>query len=48
MERINWDRKNSVVALHETDHKLESKRLQLYQANQWADQAQREKSRFFG
>ena len=30
------------------NQQLESQRLELYQANQWADQAQRENSRLFG
>ena len=38
-----WEQKSSEVALHETHRELESQRLQLHQANQWADQAQREK-----
>ena len=31
-----------------TDHQLESQRLELFDANLWADQAQRENSRFVG
>ena len=38
---ISWEQKCSKVALHET-RELESHRFQLHQANQWADQAQRE------
>ena len=33
-------------ALYETNRELESQSLELYQANQWADQAQREKNLF--
>ena len=33
----------SDLALHETTRELESQRLELCQANQWADQSQREK-----
>ena len=32
------------MALDETNRELESQRLELYQANQWADQAQRGRS----
>ena len=31
------------MALHETDRELESQTLEMHQANQWADQAEREK-----
>ena len=43
-----WEQRNSDVALHETNRELESQRLELYQANQWADQAQREKIHLCG
>ena len=35
---------SSEIALFETRRELESQRLQLHQAKQWADQAQREKT----
>ena len=34
-----------IFALYETNRELESQRLELYQATQWADQAQRERER---
>ena len=43
MEIRNWETRNSDIALHETHQELESQRLQLQQANQWADQAQKER-----
>ena len=39
----NWTQTSSDMALSEINRELESQRLELYQANQWADQAQREK-----
>ena len=48
MDRKSRERRNSGVALCQTNQQLESQRLELYQANQWADQAQRENSRLFG
>ena len=36
-------KENSDIALFEINQEIESHRLQLQQANQWADQAQREK-----
>ena len=41
MDRRNWEQRNADIALCETKRQLESQRLELYQANQWADQAQR-------
>ena len=38
-----WEARNSDMALCETNRELESQRLELYQAKQLADQAQREK-----
>ena len=38
----NWEQRND-IALYETNRELESQKLELSQANQWADQAQREK-----
>ena len=46
MDRKSWERRNSDIALYETNQLLESQRLELYQANGWADQAQKENSRF--
>ena len=37
------ERRNSEYALFESQRELESQRLQLLEANQWADQAQRER-----
>ena len=36
------------MALSETNRELETQRLELHQANQWADQAQREKINLSG
>ena len=43
MDIRNWEPQNGDSALHETNRELESQRLELHQANQWADQAQTEK-----
>ena len=43
MEIQNWERRNSEYALIESQRELESPRRQLLKANQWADQAQRER-----
>ena len=43
MEIQNVERRNSEYALIESQRELESQRLQLLEANQWADQAQRER-----
>ena len=48
MDRKSWERRNSDIAQYETNQQLESQRLELYQANQWAGQAQQENSRPFG
>ena len=48
MDIRNWERRNSDIALYETIRELESQRLELYQANEWADQAQREKMNLCG
>ena len=50
MTKRNWEQRCSDTALYETDRELESQRLELYQANQWADQdqAQREKIHLCG
>ena len=44
----NREQKNADVALCETNRELESQRLELYQANQSTDQAQREKINLCG
>ena len=44
----NWEQRNSDIAQYETNRELESQRLELYQANQWAGQAQREKINLCG
>ena len=48
MEVKHWEKRHSDVALRETNQKFESQRLQLKQANQWVDQAQREKICLYG
>ena len=45
MDRKSWERRISDLALYETNQQLETQRLELYQANEWADQTQRENSR---
>ena len=47
MDRKSWERRNSDVALFETNIQLESKQMELYHANQWACQAQMENPRIF-
>ena len=44
----NWEQRCSDIALYETDRELASQRLELCQASQWADQAQREKINLCG
>ena len=39
----HWEKRNSDIALYEINQEFEPQRLQLQQANQRADQAQREK-----
>ena len=46
MNISNWEQRDSDIALHETNRDLESQRLELYQADQWADQAQKRKDKF--
>ena len=48
MDIRHWERRNSDIALFETNRELESQRLELYKANLWADQAQREKINLCG
>ena len=42
MDMRNWEQRNADIALCETNRKLESQRLELYEAKQWAAQAHRE------
>ena len=44
----HWEKRNADTALYETHQELESQRLQLQQANQWADQAQRDQISLHG
>ena len=46
MDRRNWEQRNTDITLYETNQELESQRLGLYQATQWADQTQRKKDQF--
>ena len=39
----NWEKRDSDIDLYEINQEFESQRLQLQQANQWADHAQRDK-----
>ena len=48
MDRKSYERRNSDIALYETNQQLESQRLELHQVNQWADQARGANSRLFG
>ena len=43
MDQRNREQRDSDIALHETNRELESQRVELYQANQWTDQPQKEK-----
>ena len=45
MENRKWEQRSSEVDLNETHRELESKQLQLQQANLWAENAQRERER---
>ena len=47
MDIRNWEQRNADIAGYETNRELESQRLEVYQANQRADQAQREKINLF-
>ena len=44
----HWEKRNSDIVLYEVNQEFEPPRLQLQQANQCADQAQREKIRLCG
>ena len=48
VEVKHWEQRNSDIALYEISQEFESQRLQLQQANQWADQAQRDKISLYG
>ena len=48
VEIKNWEQRDCDVALYETNRELESQRLELWQANGWTDQAQREKKNVCG
>ena len=47
MDRGSWERRNSDIALYETNQQFESQRLALYQANQWTDHAHRDHIKLF-
>ena len=47
MDRKSWERRNFVFAFSETNREVESQRLELHHAKQWADHAQRENSGLF-
>ena len=47
VEVKHWEERNSDIALHESNQEYESQRLQQQQANQWADQAHRDKTSFY-
>ena len=48
LDKREWERRNADIALHEASRQLESHRMELRQANQLTDEAQREKSWLFG
>ena len=48
VDRGEWERRNADIALFETTRHFEPQRVELYQANQRVEQAQREKSWLFG
>ena len=48
VEVKHWEKRNSDIAPHEINLEFESQRLQLQHANQWADQAQRDKMSLHG
>ena len=45
MDRKSWEGKCSDIVMYEINQQLESQRLEVSQANQWADQAQMENRR---
>ena len=47
MEVKLWEKRNSDIALYEINQEFGSQRFQLQQANQWADQAERDKISFY-
>ena len=48
VEVKHWEKRNSGITVYEINQEFESQRLQLQQANQWADQAQRDKISLYG
>ena len=48
LEIRRWEQGESEFALYKTHQKLESRRMEQHQTNQWADQAQREKINLCG
>ena len=48
MEVKHWEKTNSDMALYEANQEFESQRVQLQQANRWADQAQSDKISLYG
>ena len=48
VEVKHLENRNSGIVLHEINQDLEYRRLQLQQANQWADQAERDKISLYG
>ena len=48
VEVKNWEKRNSEISLYDINQECESQRLQPQQANQWADQAQRDKISLYG
>ena len=48
VEVKNWEKRNSDISLYVINQEFESQRFQQQQANQWADQAQREKISLYG
>ena len=48
MDVREWEKRSSDSALYEANRELESQRLELNQANRWADQAQRERIGWHG
>ena len=48
VEVKHWENRNSDIGLYEINQEFESQRLQVQQASQWADQAQRVKTSLYG
>ena len=47
-ETRKWEKRSSDMAPNEANRELECQRLELYQAHQWADQAQKERINLCG